>query len=182
MDAPAGGTEVLVLLHQIHEEGDGGRLEVDVAVQGEQVGVLGEHGLPVHGDGELHEPVAEEVVHVHALRPALLVPDEALVLEVDDHLGLAGEGVDEAAAVGGGDLLRRAETDGRLVDVGGGLVHAVDVGADELVDLHPVVADVRDLEGVVEEDVGWKRKDTILDDQRSSKFEDFLFAKRAFKN
>jgi hypothetical protein len=54
--------------------------------------------------------VPEQVVHVHALRPALLVPDLGLVLEVDEHLGLAGQDVEQPAAVRRRDLLRRAQT------------------------------------------------------------------------
>jgi hypothetical protein len=41
VDPAAGGAQVLVLLHQVHQAGDGLRLEIDVAVQGQQVGVLG---------------------------------------------------------------------------------------------------------------------------------------------
>ena len=40
-----------------------------------------------------------------------------------------------------------------LMDVGSGLVDALDEELDELVDLHPVVADVTQLVSVVEEDV-----------------------------
>ena len=39
------------------------------------------------------------------------------------------------------------------MDVGSGLVDALDEELDELVDLHPVVADVTQLVSVVEEDV-----------------------------
>ena len=45
--------------------------------------------FPFVGDGELHELESEEVVHVHALRPALLVTNLGLVLQVTDDLGLA---------------------------------------------------------------------------------------------
>ena len=46
VDAAAGGPEVLVLLHQVDEEGDGGGLEVDVPVQGQDVRVLGQDLFP----------------------------------------------------------------------------------------------------------------------------------------
>ena len=44
--------------------------------------------------------------HVHALAPALLVPDLVLVLEMADNLGAAGHRPDEATAVRGRVLLR----------------------------------------------------------------------------
>ena len=135
MDAPAGRAQVLVLLHEVDEEADCVGLEVDVAVEGEQETVLRHDGLSLDRDGQLHEAVAEEVVHVHALRPSLLVPDPRLVLEVHVHLGLARQRVDQAAAVGGGHLLGRPDADVGLVDVGGGLVDAADEVLDEPVDL-----------------------------------------------
>ena len=49
-------------------------------------------------------PVSEEVVHVHALAPSLLVPNLHLVLEVDNQLGLAREGVHKATAIGSRNL------------------------------------------------------------------------------
>ena len=47
----------------------------------------------------VHELIAEEVVHVHALGPALLVPDLVLVLEVADDFGVAGQVPDQPPAV-----------------------------------------------------------------------------------
>ncbi len=43
MNSSASSSEVLVLLHQVDESGDGLGLEVDVAVKSEQVRVLGFH-------------------------------------------------------------------------------------------------------------------------------------------
>ena len=43
MNSSTRGPEVLVLLHQVDESGDGLGLEVDVAVKSEQVRVLGFH-------------------------------------------------------------------------------------------------------------------------------------------
>ena len=43
VDAAAGGPQVLVLLHQIHQERDGGGLEVDVAVQCQDVRVFSQN-------------------------------------------------------------------------------------------------------------------------------------------
>ena len=61
----------------------------------------GGHLLSLVADGQLHDLVAEQVVHVHDLGPPgrdeqaqhspLLVPDLLLVLEVADDLGLAGQ-------------------------------------------------------------------------------------------
>ena len=153
VDAPACRAQVLVLLHQVDEQADGRRLEVDVAVQGEDVCVLGKDLLAVDADGELHEPVAEKVVHVHALRPSLLVPDLGLVLEMDEHLGLAGERVDQTASIGSGHFLGRPQPDVGLMDVASSLVDTADELLDEVVALHPVLASVADLEGVVEKDV-----------------------------
>ena len=99
MNPPTGSAHALVLLHQINQPGDGLWLEINVSVQGEQVGVLGHDLLPLVGDGQLHELEAEEIVHVHALGPALLVSDDALVLEVAHDLGLSREGPHQAAAV-----------------------------------------------------------------------------------
>ena len=39
--------------------------------------------LPLVRDRELHELEPEQVVHVHALGPALLVPDLVLVLQAE---------------------------------------------------------------------------------------------------
>jgi len=41
VDSATGGSYFLVFLHTIHQQGDRLGLEVDVAVQGQQVGVLG---------------------------------------------------------------------------------------------------------------------------------------------
>ena len=43
MDSSAGGAHVGVTLHQVHQLDDGLGLEVDVAVQGQQVRVLSPH-------------------------------------------------------------------------------------------------------------------------------------------
>ncbi len=43
MNSSASSSEVLVLLHQVDESGDGLGLEVDIAVKSEQVRVLGFH-------------------------------------------------------------------------------------------------------------------------------------------
>ena len=45
------------------------RLEVNISIEGEQVGVLGASLLPLVADRQLHDLVAEQVVHVHDLRP-----------------------------------------------------------------------------------------------------------------
>jgi hypothetical protein len=53
--------------------------------------------FPLIRDREFHKLKAKEVVHVHALGPALLVPDLGLVLQVANDLGLAGKGPEENA-------------------------------------------------------------------------------------
>ena len=111
VDSTTSRSEVPVLLHQVDQQVDGRGLEVDVSVQGEDVGVLGQHFLAIHGNGQLHKTMSKQVVHVHALRPALLVPDLRLVLQVDEHLGLAWQDVEQPAAVRGRDFLRRTKTD-----------------------------------------------------------------------
>ena len=101
MDAAARGAKVPVLLHEVDESDDGLGLEVNVPVQGQQVGVLRDDLLALVRDGQLHQLEAQQVVHVHALRPALLVTDLGLVLEVADDLGLPRQGPHQAAAIGG---------------------------------------------------------------------------------
>jgi hypothetical protein len=49
------------------------------------------HLFPFVRDGELHQLEAEQVVHVHALRPPLFVPDLGLVLQVAHDLRLSGQ-------------------------------------------------------------------------------------------
>lgn len=68
MDASTGCPEVGVLLHEIDKQGHSVGGEVNVSVQRQQEGVLGNHLLPVHRDGLVHELEAQEVVHVHHLR------------------------------------------------------------------------------------------------------------------
>ena len=153
VNATACRSQVLVLLHEIHQQCDSRWLEVDVSVKGEQVRVLRQDLLAVHRNGQLHELVTQQVVHVHALGPALLVPNQRLVLHVDNHLGLAGQRVDQTAAIGRWHLLGRPQPDVGLMHVGAGHVHAGHKVPHELIHLHPVVAHVRQLEGVVKEDV-----------------------------
>ena len=108
MNAATGGSEVPVLLHQVDEQADRGRLEIDVTVKRQDVGVLGKHFLAVDGNRQLHKTVSKQVVHVHALRPAFLVPDLCLVLQVHKHLCLSGQDVEQSAAVRSGDFLWRS--------------------------------------------------------------------------
>lgn len=67
MNTAAGSTQATVLLHEIHEKLHRVRPEVDIAVQGEDVGILGHHGLPRHVDRQLHQFVPKQIVHVHYL-------------------------------------------------------------------------------------------------------------------
>lgn len=67
VDAAAGGADVAVLLHEVDEHLDGVGREVDVAVQRQQVRVVGDGRLALDRDVQVHQFVAQQVVHVHAL-------------------------------------------------------------------------------------------------------------------
>lgn len=77
--------------------------------------------------------------------------DLALVLEVTDHLSLARQCPDEAAAVRSRVLSRGTDTYVSLVDVRRSVIYRRHQQLDEPVHLRPVVVHVTDLEGVVEE-------------------------------
>ncbi len=49
--------------------------------------------------------MSKQVVHVHALGPALLVSNLGFVLQVNKHLGFARQDVEQAAAIGCGNFL-----------------------------------------------------------------------------
>ena len=66
-------------------------------------------------------PVAQQVVHVHDLRPSLLVADEIFVLEVDDELVAAGKRPSETTAVGRQSSSRRTHFQRDVVNLGGSL-------------------------------------------------------------
>lgn len=85
------------------------------------------------------------------------MPDLALVLQVGDDLRLARQGPHEASAVRRGELLGRTNADVRLVDVRGRVVHQVHQQLHELVHDVLVFVVVGYFEGVVEENVGWRR-------------------------
>ena len=63
MDSSASGSQVLVLLHEVDETGDGLGLEVDVSVQGQQVGVVGLHliGEKAFGGSNLDTAIGQVV-------------------------------------------------------------------------------------------------------------------------
>ena len=68
MDPAAGGAEFRGLLHPVHEDLDGLGLEVHVAVQSQQEGVVRPDLLPHQRDPlGADQLVAKEVVHVHHL-------------------------------------------------------------------------------------------------------------------
>jgi hypothetical protein len=90
MNASASGAQVTVLFHQIDQELYSVGQKVNVSVKGEQVRVLGNNFLTIDRDRQLHKFVSQKVVHVHDLTPSLPVTDFALVLQVSNHLGLAG--------------------------------------------------------------------------------------------
>jgi len=87
MDPAASGSQVFVLFHQIHQQSDGVRLEVDVAVERQQERVFGDGFLALDGNRQLHQPVSEQVVHVHDLAPPFPVTDLRLVFDVHGELG-----------------------------------------------------------------------------------------------
>lgn len=84
------------------------------------------------------------------------MPNFVLVLKMADHLGLAGQGPLEAAAVGRGVLLRRADPNVGHVHLAGGLVDGMHEALHEDVHLRVLVAVVGDFEAVIQEDVSWK--------------------------
>ena len=59
---------------------------------GEWVSCVLTHLFSFIRDWQLHQFKSEQVVHVHALGPAFLVPDLRLVLQVTHNLRLAGQG------------------------------------------------------------------------------------------
>jgi len=71
-----------------------------------------------------------------------------------DELGFSRKGPDQATSIRGGVLLGRTQPDRGLVNLGGSLVHGGDQQFNKPIALNVVIAVVRDLEGVVEEDVG----------------------------
>lgn len=83
------------------------------------------------------------------LGPALPVPDLVLVLEMADHLGFAGQGPLEAAAVGRGVLLGRADPDVGHMHLAGGLVDGVHQALHEDVHLRVFIAVVGNFEAVI---------------------------------
>ena len=71
MNPPAGGAHHGVPLHQVHHLDDSLGLEVHIAIQGQQEGVLRPCLLAHAGQVLLvHQLVAQEVVHVHDLGPS----------------------------------------------------------------------------------------------------------------
>ena len=157
MNPTTGRPHPLVLLQHVNQADGRLRLEVNVPVQGEQVGVLCHHLLPLVADGQLHQLVAEQVVHVHDLRPPLLVSNLVLVLQVADNPGLARQSPDQPAAVRCWESLWRLHLHHLSVVIGGRRIHDVDQLANERIDNLTVfcpVLPVVHLHAVVKEDVG----------------------------
>ena len=157
MDPATGSPHPLVLLQHVNQADGRLWLEVNVPIQGEQVGVLRHHLLPLVADGQLHQLVAEQVVHVHDLRPPLLVPNLVLVLEVANNPGLPRQHPDQPAAVRRWESLWRFHLHHLSVVIGGRRVHDVNQltnkGIDNLTILNPILPVVH-LHAVVKEDVG----------------------------
>ena len=97
--------------------------------------------------------MSKEVVHVHDLAPSLPVTNLSLVLQMGDHLGLAGKRPNETASVRCRILLGRAESDVGLMDVRGRFIHDVHQQFDESVSDDIIVAVIAQLESVVEKNV-----------------------------
>jgi hypothetical protein len=74
------------LFRQISEEIVGKKLSFSSSPSVFVFGLVSKHGVLV----QTGHPVAEQVVHVHALGPSLLVADLRLVLEMYNHLGTTG--------------------------------------------------------------------------------------------
>jgi len=79
VDAAARRAQLLVLLHQVDQQLHGVRLEVDVAVQRQQVRVLGDHLLALRRDPLLHQPVTQQVVHVHHLQSPTIFQSQSVI-------------------------------------------------------------------------------------------------------
>ena len=67
MNTTTRSSQIPVLLHQIDKQLHGVRLEIDISVESEKIRVFSHNLFAVNSDGQLHQTVAEEIVHVHDL-------------------------------------------------------------------------------------------------------------------
>merc|ERR1719474_627739 len=158
MNTTTRSSNIIVLLHQVDKGGNSCRLEVDVPIKGEEVSVLGTHLLPFAANWLFRKLESQQVVHVHDLGPTLLVSNLGLVLQVDDHLGLARKSVDQPSTIGRGHLLWGPQPNIGLMNRAASLVDAINKILNEFVHLHPVLPPslllIAHLKSVVEKDVG----------------------------
>jgi len=71
MDASASSRQILIPFHQVNEELDGVGHEINVAIEGQQLGILSDDGLAINRNGQFHELIAQQVVHEHDLTSSL---------------------------------------------------------------------------------------------------------------
>ena len=106
VNPPTGSSNLRILLHHVHGFLNGLRLEVHISVQRQAECPPGSVLLLILGEvSSVRYLVAQEVVHVHDLRPALLMTDLLLVLQMADNLGFVRKSPGQSTSVGGADLL-----------------------------------------------------------------------------
>ena len=79
MDASASSRQILIPLHQVNEELDDVGHEINVAIEGQQLGILSDDGLAINRNGQFHELIAQQVVHEHDLTSSLPVMKEEIL-------------------------------------------------------------------------------------------------------
>ena len=108
MNPPTSSSNLRVLLHHIHSFLNCLRLEIHIPVQRQAECPPGAVLLLVLREVRpVSYLVAEEVVHVHDLGPALLMTDLLFVLQVADDLGFVWQRPGQTTSIGCADLLRR---------------------------------------------------------------------------
>lgn len=160
MNTTASGTQVLVLLHQIHQQRYGTGIEIDIAVQSQKVGILGHDILTINRDWQFHQTVPQKVVHVHDLRPSLTMPNTVLVLEMGNELGLARQCPNQTSSVRRRVLLRWSQPDGGLMDFGSRLINRINQELHKPIALNIVITMIGNFESVIEENVSCAKKGT----------------------
>ena len=107
VNPPTGSSNLRILLHHVHSFLDGLWLEIYISVQRQTECPSGSILLLVLSEVcSVSYLVSQEVVHVHDLRPALLMTDLLLVLQMANNLGFVWKSPGQTTTVGGADLLR----------------------------------------------------------------------------
>lgn len=157
MNTTASSTQVLIFLHQIHQQCDSTWIEIDISVQSEQIGVLRHYVLAINRDRQFHQPVSEQVVHVHDLRPTLTMSNTILVLEMGNQFCLSRQGPNQTTSVRRWILLRWPQPDVGLMYLRGCFVNRIDQDFDEPIALNIIIAVIGNFESVIEENVRWNQ-------------------------